>query len=131
MPKFALGDRVFVYKPAAKSCKSYKFVRPFQGPYRIIQLYDGGADVTLVDKPEEPSIRVPFERLHVCPEEVPDVSWPQKSTISKDSANSDSKLIPTSSHITTTPATTGKTDASASTPSAASSVWAGRLRGRK
>ena len=67
MPKFSLGDRVFVYKPAAKSCKAYKFARPFHGPYRIIQLHDGGADVTLVDKPKEPPIRVPFERLPCLP----------------------------------------------------------------
>ena len=36
MPVFAEGDRVFVYKPSAKSCKAYKFARPFHGPYRII-----------------------------------------------------------------------------------------------
>ena len=75
MLKFALGDHVFVYKQAGKSCKWYKFARPYHGPYWIIRLYDGGADVTVVDHPKEPSIRVPFERLRVCPEEVPDVSW--------------------------------------------------------
>ena len=142
MPKFALGDRVFVYKPAAKSCKAHKFARPYHSPYRIIQLYDGGADVTLVDKPKEPSIRVPFERLRVCPGEIPDVSWPQKSPASKDSVssqpetpmpfkdnvkpNSNQKTVTTSS-TTTTPATTN-VDSSVSTPRAASSVWAGRLR---
>ena len=107
MPKFVIGDRVFVYKPAAKSCKAYKFARPFHGPYRIIQLYDGGADVTLVDRPKEPSIRVPFERLRVCPDEVPDVSWPPKASSSKSHVDSDPKSNPLpSSTATSAPATT-------------------------
>ena len=52
MLKFALGDRVFVHKPVAKSCKTYKFAQPFHQYYRTIQLQDEGADVTLVDKPK-------------------------------------------------------------------------------
>jgi len=32
-PKFSVGDRVFVYMPAAKLCNTYKFARPFHGPY--------------------------------------------------------------------------------------------------
>ena len=31
-PKFKVGDQVFVYMPAAKACKAYKFARPFYGP---------------------------------------------------------------------------------------------------
>ena len=125
MPKFVIGDRVFVYKPAAKSCKAYKFARPFHGPYRIIQLYDGGADVTLVDRPKEPSIRVPFERLRVCPDEVPDVSWPPKASSSKSHVDSDPKSNPLpSSTATSAPATTATT-------CAPSGVWGGRLRDRK
>ena len=36
LPRFKVGDRVFVYMPAAKACKAYKFARPFYGPYRIV-----------------------------------------------------------------------------------------------
>ena len=79
MPKFAVGDRVFVYKPGAKTGKAYKFAKPFHGPYRILTLYEGGADVTLVDRPREAPIRVPYERLRVCPEEIPDQSGPTKA----------------------------------------------------
>ena len=32
-PRFKVGDRVFVYMPAAKATKAYKFARPFHGPY--------------------------------------------------------------------------------------------------
>ena len=79
MPVFAEGDRVFVYKPSAKSCKAYKFARPFHGPYRIIKLYDNGVDVRPVDRPQDSLIRVPFNRLRVCPEEIPNQIWPQKT----------------------------------------------------
>ena len=36
LPRFEVGDRVFVYMPAAKSCKAYKFARPFHDPYIYI-----------------------------------------------------------------------------------------------
>ena len=36
LPRFKVGDRVFVYMPAAKATKAYKFARPLHGPYRII-----------------------------------------------------------------------------------------------
>lgn len=76
MPKFSEGDRVFVFKPAAKSCKAFKFARPFHGPYRIVTLYDTGAEVRLVDRPQDPCIHIPFDRLRVCLCEIPDESWP-------------------------------------------------------
>ena len=76
MPNFAVGGRVFVYKPSTKTGKAYKFAKPFHGPYRILTLHEGGADVVLIERPKEASIRVPFERLRVCPEEIPESSPP-------------------------------------------------------
>ena len=76
MLTFLVGDRVFVYMPAAKSGKAYKLSRPFHGPYRIIILHDNGANDKPVDRPQDATIRVPFARLRVCPSEIPDVSWP-------------------------------------------------------
>ena len=32
-PRFKVGDRVFVYMPAAKATKAYKFARSLHGPY--------------------------------------------------------------------------------------------------
>ena len=102
MPRFAVGDRVFVYKLSTKT-----------GPYRILTLHEGGADVTLVEKPREASIRVPFERLRVCPEEIPDSSSPPQGVL----ITSDLSVSQTT---TTSP-----------TPSTERSVWADRLRRRE
>lgn len=67
---FSMGDRVFVIKPATKTGRTRKFVRPFEGPYRVIATYDNG-DVCLVDKPTTDSIRVALGRLRPCPEQRP------------------------------------------------------------
>ena len=69
-PKFAVGHRVFVYMPAAKSSKAHKFARSFQGPYRITAMYSNGADVRWVDRPSCPSIRVALDRLRHCPSQL-------------------------------------------------------------
>ena len=122
MPKFMVGDRVFVFKPAARSGKSYKFARPYHGPYRIVKLYDGGADVTVVDRPKDPSIRVPFERLRVCPNEVPDVSWPPKVTAKATTSNVTANTRPAKTTTSAKPPTTPVS------PAPRDSVWAGRLR---
>lgn len=53
-----MGDRAFVFMPAAKQGKNRKFARPFRGPYCIVTLYDNGAEVRPVDKPQAPTIRV-------------------------------------------------------------------------
>ena len=112
MPKFAVGGRVFVYKPSTKTGKAYKFAKPFHGPYRILTLHEGAADVVLIERPEEASIRVPFERLRVCPEEIPESSPPAQDV----AAESALSAPPTN---TTT-----------SAPPASNSVWTGRLRKR-
>ena len=76
MPTFSVGDRVFVYMPAARSGKAYKLSRPFHGTFRIITMHDNGVDVRRVDRPQDATIRVPFARLRICSTEIPDVSWP-------------------------------------------------------
>ena len=67
---FAVGDRVFVYMPASKANKAYKFAKPFEGPYRVLATYDNGADVRLVDQLSAESIRVAMDRLRRCPEQI-------------------------------------------------------------
>lgn len=78
-PHFAVGERVFVYMPAAKSSKAYKFARPFHGLYRIITMFETGVEVRPVDRPQAPTIRVAFNRVRRCPQEIADVSWLNKS----------------------------------------------------
>ena len=71
-PILQVGDRVFVYNPAKKQGKAYKLARPFMGPYRILKLYDNGADLRLIAKPAAASIRVSFNRIRMCPKEMAD-----------------------------------------------------------
>ena len=69
-PSFQVGDRVFLYEPAAKSSKAHKFARPFSGPHRIVCLYQNGADIRPVDKPQKAAIRVSLNQLRPCPVEI-------------------------------------------------------------
>ena len=65
-----VGDRVYLYVPAAKRGKAHKFARPFRGPYRILALYDNGADIRSIDHPREEPKRVSLNRLRKCPDEI-------------------------------------------------------------
>ena len=78
-PEFHIGDRVFVYMPAAKRGKAYKFAKPFSGPYRIVSLYNNGAEVQLIAKPRSETIRVALNRIRRCPKEIPGVPEPDRS----------------------------------------------------
>ena len=60
-PQFSVGDRVFVYMPAAKACKAYKFARPFYGPYRIIEQNSLGVMVRPVNRTQVKPIRVAYD----------------------------------------------------------------------
>ena len=60
-PTYQVGERVFVYMPAAKATKAYKFARPFHGPYRITAVHDTGVEVRPVDRPQENAIRVALD----------------------------------------------------------------------
>ena len=64
-----------VHMPGTVKGKAWKFVRAFYGPYRILMITPTNAEVRLVDKPEERSIFVVFERLRMRPGEMKDVSW--------------------------------------------------------
>ena len=61
LPRFKVGNRVFVYMPAAKACKDYKFARPFYGPYRIVEQSETGVVVRPVDQPQADPISAGFD----------------------------------------------------------------------
>lgn len=61
---------MFLFVPSIKQGKAHKFARPFRGPYRIMQLYENGADIRPVDHPQAETIRVSLNRLRVCPDEL-------------------------------------------------------------
>ena len=65
---FEVGSRVFVFMPSLKSGPAYKLALPYKGPYRIMQLYENGADVQLIDCPRAQPIRVALNRLRHCPQ---------------------------------------------------------------
>ena len=44
-PGFRVGDHVFL---SDKSGQAYKFAKPYRIPYRIVGLYENGADLRLV-----------------------------------------------------------------------------------
>ena len=71
-PDIKVGARVFVYHPAERRDKAYKFSRPFVGPYHVLTLYPNGAEVKLVAKPASKSIRVALNRIRLCPKEISD-----------------------------------------------------------
>ena len=57
-PGFKVGDHVYVYMPAEHLGKAYKSARHFKGPYRILAMFDNGAEVKLIEKPKTHPIRV-------------------------------------------------------------------------
>ena len=50
---FHIGDRVFVYIPAAGQGEAYKFAKKLQGPYCIMAMHDNGVELKNNDKPRE------------------------------------------------------------------------------
>ena len=77
-PRFRVGDRVFLFKPADKSGPLRKFARPYHGPYRVVEMDCNTAQIRHVDKPEGDTMLVALDHLRYCPEElVPDNDfWP-------------------------------------------------------
>ena len=61
-PKIAVGDRVFVYFPSKKTGKSYKFARPFQGPYLVQKVHSNGIQLTRIGHPRSHPLRVALNR---------------------------------------------------------------------
>lgn len=54
---------MFVFEPAAKSSKAYKFAILCGGLYHIVCLYQNGAEVLPVNKPQKAAIRVALNQL--------------------------------------------------------------------
>ena len=81
---FQRGDRVFVHKPGLKRGKAHKFYRPFQGPYRIIEIWGTGAEVLLIEKPKAGTIRVALDRLRRCPKEISGTGGTQEEPTEED-----------------------------------------------
>ena len=77
-PHYRVCQRVLVFMPSAKQGKAYKFARPFHGPYRIVDIFETGASVRPVENQKQGPIRVAFDRLRPCANELPDTFWPSR-----------------------------------------------------
>lgn len=64
-PKISVGENVFVYFPAKKSGKAYKFARPFQGPYIVQRV-----QLKKVGHPRAKPLQVSLNRVRRCPKEL-------------------------------------------------------------
>ena len=73
-PKYRVGDRVMVYMPKDVSGKTWKFARPYHGPFRVVSITPTNAEVQLIDG-TDPSIFVAIDRLRKCYPEQLDTSW--------------------------------------------------------
>lgn len=60
---FKPGDRVYVFMPALKRGPAHKLALPYKGPYRVLQLFENGAELQLIDHPRAQTIRVALNRL--------------------------------------------------------------------
>jgi len=43
------------------------------GPYRVLELYNNGANVKLISKPNDSPIRVALNQVRLCPDEIKDL----------------------------------------------------------
>ena len=88
-PRFNVGDRVFVYMPVEFLEKAYKFARPFKGPYRILTMFDSGAEVKLIEKLQADAIRVALNHVQRCPCEISSSNRPDAGEESNDGEESE------------------------------------------
>ena len=129
-------DRVFVYHPAVKRGKAYKFSRSFVGPYRVLTLYRNGAEVKLVAKPTTQSIRVALNRVRLCPNEILDQTVAQGThqCIDEELAE-DATIVNQLPNIVMTDhcdsSSTVTTNPNPTDPVTTSAAWSGRLRSSK
>ena len=60
LPEFKVVDRFFIFEPADKAYKAYKFARPFYEPYCLVGQSETGVVVCSVDRPQVDPIRVTY-----------------------------------------------------------------------
>ena len=70
-----VGQRVMVHMPSELQGKTWKFARPYHGPFRVLNVTPTNAEVCLVNDPKSDSMFVSMTRVHPCHDELPDTSW--------------------------------------------------------
>ena len=140
---------MFVFMPSLKSGPAHKLALPYKGPYRIIRLYENGADVQLIDCPRAQPIRVALNRLRhypQCGDQEVDATnnpsaVPNTSTRDVEVATQDMEEITSSCNTDaifqdtdqSTPSPDGEVDSEVDTSQTVNtpSLWKSRLRPRK
>lgn len=122
---FAVGERVFLHVPSLGQGKAYKFARQFKGPYHVMKLYENGADIRLVAKPQDSTMRVALNRLRRCPKELGTKGTEKGDGSRDDVADTASPDEQTAVASGSTDSETGNTD-----HSRIDGPWTGRLRRR-
>ena len=56
--------------PASRQGEAYKFSKPFEGPFRVVQLCDNGADLKSTDKSKSKVIRVVLNKMQKYPKGI-------------------------------------------------------------
>ena len=74
--KYQVGDRVMVHEASEKTAK---LARPYFGPYCVLNVTTTNAEVRLIDKPDDPSIFVSFDRVCPC---FGIIAYPNSNTFS-------------------------------------------------
>ena len=73
--KVRKGDRVMVFMPIETQGRDRKLARPYHGPYRVLNATPTNVEVSLIDKPNDPSIFISLDRVTPCYPELGDCSW--------------------------------------------------------
>ncbi len=64
-----------VFMPSEVQGKERKLARPYHNPYRVIKATPTNVEVTLIDRPAEPSTFASLSRVRRSYDEMDDSSW--------------------------------------------------------
>ena len=70
-----VGQRVMVHMPSELKGDTWKFARPYHGPFRIKSLTPTNVEVQLIDEPNSAPLFVSLTRVRPCYSELPDTAW--------------------------------------------------------
>ena len=78
-----------MYMPAERLGKAYNFEIPFKRPYRILTMFDNGAEVKLIERPQADAIRVALNHVRRCPCEISSSNGPDAGEENNDREESE------------------------------------------
>ena len=64
-----------VFMPIETQGRDWKLAHPYHTPYRVLNVTPTSVEISLIDKPKDPSIFVSLDRVTPCYSELGDCSW--------------------------------------------------------